>query len=138
MIPGGVYSLRRHQPQNKIMSIYRVKWKESNSSWLCELSTGLKAKQVWAGLPALHCLAGNTELPRCVERGLLKGSELQTSMECESEPEGHLRKGITVKTGASGKKVLKAIEERHPTVAGTLGNVSQTSAEKTSKQKRAV
>lgn len=58
VIPGGVYSLRRHQTQNRIISIYHVKWEESNSSWLCERSTGFKAKQVWAGLPALHYLAG--------------------------------------------------------------------------------
>lgn len=44
------------------------------------------------------------ELPKCVARGLLEGSELQTSMESESELEGHLRKVIAVKMGASGKK----------------------------------
>lgn len=43
-------------------------------------------------------------LPKCVERGLLDGSELQTSMQCESELEGHLRKVIAVKMGASGKR----------------------------------
>lgn len=58
VIPEGVYSLRRHQTQNRIISIYYVQWEESNSSWLCELNTGFKAKQVWAGLPALDYLAG--------------------------------------------------------------------------------
>lgn len=58
VIPEGVYSLRRHETQKGIISIYSVKREESNSSWLCELSTGFKAKQVWAGLPALDSLAG--------------------------------------------------------------------------------
>lgn len=50
----------------------------------------LASKSNRSGLDSLACTVrqGNLELSKCIQRGLLKGPELETSLECESELEG--------------------------------------------------
>lgn len=71
-------------------------------------------------------------------KGVLEGSELQTNLECGSELEGHLGKVITVKMGASGRRLLTPQRKGIPQGTGHLDKVRYASVEKTSKPKRAV
>lgn len=65
------------------------------------------------------------ELPKCVQRGLLEGPELETSLQCWAELEGATRtSGKSNQCEDRSKlegKVLEAMEERHPTGHGEPG-----------------
>lgn len=108
----GVYCPVGHQTQNRIFSIYSE----------CQVRSGyvnwaLASKSSRSGLDSLPCTTwqGNMELPKCVERGLLEGSELQTSLEWVRARRGSGESNHCEDGSKWKEKTLKTIEERHPT-----------------------
>lgn len=65
-----VYSLMGHQTQNSIISIYNVKWEESNSSMVTGTEHGLQSQAGlrWTLCPALAGRGTWSFFPKCVER----------------------------------------------------------------------